>query len=330
LHALADFAARTWPRWRMPCATLAAVLVAHALLLGLWPRVPGPGWRTQTAPRLTVRQVVQRAALPALPATAAAPLRAAPDAARVPATQPVAAAPAPPASTATQAPPAPDPGGLEVPVYATVLPPSATLRYRLQRGSGGGRAELQWALAEDGSYLLALQIEPRGAVASGWTSTGRIDAHGLAPDRAAESQRGRDRRAVHFQRGVARITFSGPQLEYPLLPGAQDRLSWMVQLPAIVAAEPALATPGREVLLFVVGVRGDAGVWTFTAQGRETLALADEGATEALHFRRLPQRPYDTQVDVWLDPARHHLPVRTTLLVRPTGERSDLLLEVAP
>ena len=33
----------------------------------------------------------------------------------------------------------------------------------------------------------------------------------------------------------------------------------------------------------------------------------------ALLLQREPQRPYDTRVDVWLDPARHHLPARARL-----------------
>ena len=37
-----------------------------------------------------------------------------------------------------------------------------------------------------------------------------------------------------IQREAGRITFSGPQVEYPLLPGAQDRISWLLQLAAVL------------------------------------------------------------------------------------------------
>jgi hypothetical protein len=50
---------------------------------------------------------------------------------------------------------------------------------------------------------------------------------------------------------------------------------------------------------------------------------------DALHLRREPRRLYDTTVDVWLDPARQHLPVRARLRVRPTGAETELLLESA-
>ena len=43
-------------------------------------------------------------------------------------------------------------------------------------------------------------------------------------------------------------------------------------------------------------------------------------------LRREPLRPYDTGAQVWLDPARHYLPVRLRLAVRATGEGVELQL----
>ena len=143
---------------------------------------------------------------------------------------------------------------------------------------------------------------------------GALDLHGIAPERHVETRRGREVRAANFQRltgphgeggeGAGRITFSGPRIEHPLLPGVQDRLSWMLQLPAVLAAEPALGQPGREVSLLVVGVRGDAALWVFRVVAVQTLQLPAGEVVNALHLRREAQRPYDTRVDVWLDPAR--------------------------
>ena len=39
-----------------------------------------------------------------------------------------------------------------------------------------------------------------------------------------------------------------------------------------------------------------------------------------------PRKPYDTHVEVWLDPARHHLPVRAKLTTAPDGSSLELLL----
>ena len=48
---------------------------------------------------------------------------------------------------------------------------------------------------------------------------------------------------------------------------------------------------------------------------------------EAVHLLREPRQPYDTQAQVWLDPARHHLPVQALLRVRATGEGTELRLQ---
>ena len=103
----------------------------------------------------------------------------------------------------------------------------------------------------------------------------------------------------------------------------------MLQLPAVMEAEPALREPGSEVLIFVAGTRGDGQVWTFTVQGRQDLEAPAGPVAGALHLRRAAARPYDTQVDVWLDPARHHLPVRVLMQFPPAAGSTDWALEAA-
>jgi Protein of unknown function (DUF3108) len=101
----------------------------------------------------------------------------------------------------------------------------------------------------------------------------------------------------------------------------------MLQLTAVLAADPSLGDVGRQLQLFVAGVRGEAAVWTFTSLGAEALELPAGAVATALHFRREAERPYDTRVDVWLDPARHHLPVRMRLLTRADGDAAEFLLQ---
>lgn len=227
--------------------------------------------------------------------------------------------PAPPAT-----PVPPTPGGTPLPAYATRPPPPMTLHYAVRQGSATSQALLRWHPAGD-RYRLTL--ERSGQAALGSDSQGRLGATGLAPERYVESRRGREQLAVNFQHEAGRITFSGPQIQYPLLPGAQDRLSWMLQLPAVLEAGPALREPGSEVLIFVAGARGDGQVWTFTVQGRHDLEAPAGPVAGALHLRRAAARPYDTQVDVWLDPARHHLPARVLMQFPPAAGGSDWALE---
>ena len=315
------------------------VLLLHAVLLGLLPRAPGPGWREQPARWVQVRQTfTSPVSAPSTPSATALPM-ALPTPSKP--LERAAAAPAPArdeeaATTAAEAPPkpspelaaepAPDPGGQTVPVYTTLPPPPVSLQFEMRRGMAVGQAQMDWRPGED-RYRLTLQGHAVGAPPIGWASQGGFDAAGIAPLRYTESRRGRDVRAANFQRDSGRITFSGPAIEHPLVAGAQDRLSWMLQLAAVLAANPALSEPDAQVSMWVAGSRGDAEVWTFTVQGRVALDLPIGRIDDAVHLLREPRRPYDTQVQVWLDPQRHHLPVQALLRVRATGEGTELRLQ---
>ncbi len=212
-----------------------------------------------------------------------------------------------------------------VPLYATRLPAPTELHYVAQRGTAIGTARLQWRVDGDG-YELTLDAEVPGQPLLGSSSRGRLDVDGMAPSRHVERRKLREVRAVNFQREAGLISFSGPSEVVPLSAGAQDRLSWMIQLPAIVQANPALAAAGETVTLFVVGTRGDAQAWRFEARGRESIELPDGPAAELPHFVRQPVRPFDTRVEVWLDPQREHLPVRARLTTVPGGPSLELRL----
>ncbi len=210
-----------------------------------------------------------------------------------------------------------------VPLYRTDLPAPATLHYQLKRGWMSGNGELRWAPAQ-GRYELSLQ----GGVGSlrllSQTSTGTLDAHGLAPRQFSDQRARGAAQVASFQpeRGV--ITFSGQPDEVAWVPGTQDRLSWMVQLPAVVRADPQREAMDKTIELHVAGARGDADVWTFRFAGREAVR-SEAGAVTASKWVREPRKPHDTAVEVWLDPARQHLPVRARL--GGEGEALELLLQ---
>lgn len=236
-------------------------------------------------------------------------------------------APLPIVSAATQPEPEASPSAAElvVPVYVTQLPGSADLHYQLRRGNAVGSGQLQWQRRGE-TYELSLQGELQGLPVLGSLSRGVIDIDGVAPVRLADRRRSRELRAANFQRDTHRITFSGPQTEYPLVAGAQDRLSWMIQLPAILEADPALTLTGARVTLFVVGTRGDAEAWHFEVQGQEALDLPAGAVANAVRLLREPRRPYDTRIEVWLDPARQHLPVRAVVTTVPGGQPLEMNL----
>ncbi len=212
-----------------------------------------------------------------------------------------------------------------VPTYRTRIAPAATLVYDLRRGIFKGRGELQWRPG-DGRYTARLQGTLAGLTVLTWSSEGAFDAAGIAPLRFTD-RRTRGTHAANFRRDSRTITFSGPSTEYPLLPGTQDRLSWMLQVPAIVSAAPARFTKGARINLFVAGARGDADVWVFQVRGMEDIALGDGSHLSALKLVREPRKEHDTHAEVWLDPNRHHLPVRARLTAG--SDTLELLLQDA-
>jgi hypothetical protein len=330
------------PRWHAWLAPVAAALVLHGWLLGgdelrvgfasavVEPPTaiqvrsveapaqqhapvvePLPTPRPEPAPKRVARAPVA----PVPPARSAVPEPAASEAAQVAVdaeiVKPVAAAPA---SSADEPPP----------TYRTRMPPPATLRYQLRRGMFSGSGELIWKPAGD-RYELRLEGSVAGLHVITETSTGSLDAHGIAPLRYTDERIRRGVVAANFQRDKGKITYSGPQDEFVLVPGAQDRVSWMIQMAAILEAAPQLAAPGGRVVMFVTGARADADTWVFRYVETDTIP-SDGGMVRAVKFTREPRRPYDRMVEVWLAPAHHHLPARARLTATADGEIFELLL----
>ena len=214
-----------------------------------------------------------------------------------------------------------------IPLYATQLPPAARLRFELRRGPQQGTAELVWR-PQAQRYVLRFEARTEQRTVLAQASDGGFDASGIAPLRHTEQRGRRAVQAANFQRagGSGKLTFSGPAVEYGLQPGMQDRLSWMIQLAAIAAAEPALREAGAKIALRVASVHGEVGVWVFRGLGADVVEIG-AGTVEAIGFRREPLDPYDTTVQVWLDPARHWLPVRARIKAGPGDPGLGLLLQ---
>ena len=210
------------------------------------------------------------------------------------------------------------------PVYPTVLPGPVTLRYELRRGFIRGTGEIRWR--PDGDHY-ALQFEARLAGISllSQSSQGGLDATGLAPVRFVDQRVRRAARAVNFSRDTGTITFSGSTTQWPLLAGTQDRLSWMIQLGGIVAADPALASGSGRISMVLASARGEADVRTVRFAGREN-AETVSGSVPALKFVVDGHSAYDGSFEIWLDPARGYLPARATSRSSSGDAEFELLL----
>jgi hypothetical protein len=203
---------------------------------------------------------------------------------------------------------------------AVALLDSMRLRYRVEVRLHGiplsGEGVLAWR--HDGDSYEA-QMEVISPIYSRkQRSTGRITANGLAPTRF--SDKGRTEEAAHFEREKGKVVFSSNRPDAPLLPGAQDRLSVLLQLSALIAAQPQKYPAGASVEIQTAGTR-DAEPWTFTIENEEMLELPG-GKLRAIKLQRNARKEYDTKVELWLAPGMDYAPVRLRL-TQPNGDWAD-------
>lgn len=344
-------------RWRPGLALGVAgmVLWGHALLIeALAPAVPRQGSPLRSAAALQVRLLAPApapspAALPrptaattaaaVAPAIGSTPVRSPSPARRAvrtpapvaaPSIDVAAALPVAPTETATLA----DPSAIESgavpppPIYPTRLPEPVQLRYALRYNGQAGEALLTWwhdgqryTLDLDGASPAVgpLPVDGVARPLVAQASQGLLDAGGLAPERFVDRRRGGRQQAANFRRDIGRIGFSGPAVDYPAWPGAQDRLSWLPQLAAILAAGHA----APEIRLFVVDARGSGNLWLLQRQPDEALPTP-WGEVPLQLWQRDPPRPEGLRVQAWLDATRGHWPV----LLRFTAQRSGDLFEL--
>lgn len=203
-------------------------------------------------------------------------------------------------------------------VSAYTVPGSVRFKYQVETNKFpfSANAELQWQ--QDGeSYDARLEISAFGQ-ARVQTSRGQIIPQGLAPIRF--SDKFRSEVAAHFNREQGKVTFSANTPDVPLLAGAQDRLSILVQLAAMIAGDPSHYPPATTITIQTIGPR-DADTWLFTVGRAETLTLPG-GEQATLKLVRNPRQEFDQKVELWLAPALGYLPARIRI-TEPNGDFID-------
>jgi hypothetical protein len=318
-----------------------AVLAVHLLLLQARPGALSLSAPWQTRPLLTrtiEAQPTATAVAPPAPPSSPAPVPAAapvPPAA-APAAPPEAPAPAaadtaaatasPPAAPAEAAPAAPPAVYAQTVVSAFQVPSSIIARYAVKGEVKGlpytASAHLSWS--HDGSqYEARLKISALLGSRE-QVSTGRLTADGLAPTRFGDQSR--TEQAAHFERDKGVISFSNNAPSAALQAGAQDRLSVLLQLGAMLAADPQRYPAGTRVEVQTAGVR-EADTWTFTVQGQEELQIRNR-ARAAIKLERAPRHENDQKVELWVAPDMDYLPVRVRL-TQAGGDFVDLMWDGA-
>lgn len=284
--------------------------------------------KTATPPPIRPADTMPEPSLPATPVSAEAPGAPAPDPRPLHSADELAATPATPSASEPQ----PTPAEPESPQLATAPPPrEEPLRFNAQSLSASKKliytlktnkfpftlnAELLWRNQGD-SYSARLRYSAFG-IARVQTSQGRITDTGLAPERFSDKYRSEV--AAHFNYDQHKVTFSANTPDAPLLAGAQDRLSVLLQLGGLLASEPTRYASGSTFTVQTVGARS-ADTWLFTFILSETLQLPG-GTLQTLRLERLPREPYDQKVEVWLSPDLDYLPVRIRI-TEANGDTAD-------
>jgi hypothetical protein len=190
------------------------------------------------------------------------------------------------------------------------IPGSVTLDFAATGQDGASPMQgvfgvLTWL--QDGSrYDARLTLKVLFSTIRSQHSTGRIGPSGIEPDRYSESRKSEV--ASHFVRDQGQVVFSNNAPPVPLLAGAQDRLSIMMQLGGLLAGNPGRYPAGSQISIQTVGPR-DAGVWVFVVGDEEQLSLP-AGEYRARKLTRSPRQQFDARLELWLAPDYGYLPVR--------------------
>ena len=173
--------------------------------------------------------------------------------------------------------------------------------------SNRGTAELNWQ--HDGAnYALSLTASYFAIPVFIQNSVGQLAPQGLLPTRFSDKRFRKSEVAAHFNHQMGKITFSANTPDAVLLAGVQDRVSVILQLAGLLAADPAKYPPGATLNLQTVSST-EAEAWLFTVNEPETLNLP-AGPQIALRITRNPRREFDQKVELWFAPELNYAPVR--------------------
>jgi hypothetical protein len=206
-------------------------------------------------------------------------------------------------------------------------PESALLKYHVQGQAKGlnywASAELAWQ--QNGqNYDSSLTVSAFLLGSRTQVSKGTLGPEGLMPTRFGDKSR--SELAAHFQRDKGIISFSANSPDAPLLKGAQDRLSVVIQISSLFAGDPTRFPLGTMLSFQTVSQR-EAEVWHFLVEKEELLQLPF-GEINAIKLNRKPRREFDQQIELWFAPTLGYLPVRLRI-TNANGDFVDQLLNKA-
>lgn len=214
------------------------------------------------------------------------------------------------------------------PHYVIDLPPSAELKYDVQKTPIEGQptygsGTIAWH-SDGHRYTIDGEFGVLFITALHFKSSGTIEDGGIAPELYSEKRFRRAETNTHFHRERNTISFSASTKTYPRNGNEQDRASIIWQLAGIGRGDSARFVPGAVIEVVVAGTR-DAEPWQIQIIGYEDIAI-DGKTIGAWHVVRAPRaRTYDQKLDIWLAPQLQWYPVRLRY-TEPNGDYLDMSL----
>ncbi|HMS26137.1 MAG TPA: DUF3108 domain-containing protein [Burkholderiaceae bacterium] len=189
--------------------------------------------------------------------------------------------------------------------------------------SNYGQAELNWQ--HDGViYNLSLVASYFGMDIFEQKSQGITNTTGLQPVRFSDKRYRKSEVAAHFNHELGKITFSSNTPDAILLSGAQDRLSIIMQLAGMLAADPMRYGTGSTVNVQVASDKL-AEPWIIAIENSETLTIGLEKSI-ARKVTRNPRREFDQKVELWFATEQNYAPVRFRF-TETNGDFVDAILK---
>ena len=217
----------------------------------------------------------------------------------------------------------------DLPVLREPMPMRARYLYRTTNSEltlATASTVVDWQLGADGRYALRLTTTALGITVMELLSEGSLQPFGLAPERYVESRSRRGAETTQFDWELRRLTFTGKTRGRPLIAGAQDRVSFQIQLMLLGQAQPEWFRAGRQFVMWMAG-RDDLLTYRFRSAGPER-TMTGLGLLDAVRLERLVT-PGEARIDVWLVPQLGWLPVRLRFTDR-LGRVTESVLESVP
>jgi hypothetical protein len=191
----------------------------------------------------------------------------------------------------------------------TRVAPAAEVHYRTVGRFGGQPVDIVTTLdwRQDGqAYQARWELATDRIGEHTRSATGLLAPQGLLPVEAAA--RNPEPQTLRFDYPNERVSL-GASSDAPVRPGAQDRLSVLLQLGALLAGDARRYPVGTRIQLPAVHSHG-LGRWQFTIEAEETITALQGQSLPTLRLVHQPEGDADARIEIWLGRTIHWLPVR--------------------